>query len=192
MNLFEQLKELIKPTPEETHKTILAELSSFVEIDNPLKFRRGVYQLGNFYIGKSNGFRSRFAYHLMEVIGVIKEANSKKNQKIREVLRKRKLEIKILCNDPEKEEAYIIKYSNILPLTNIEFIHTHPNKKEVLKKKPIKKRTTKSKPKKRKVIKAPIEDKHKERFHSDNDKLLEEHKNRKAGKARVPNKKKKK
>jgi len=167
MDLLKQLRELIKPTPEETHKAILGQLNTFVEIDNPLKFRRGVYQLENFYIGKSGGFRSRFAYHLMEAIGVIKDVNYKKNQKIRETLCKRKLEIKILCNDPEKEEAYIVKYSTILPLTNIEFIHTHPNKKIQPKKKKVK---TKKKPIVKKVfkpkVKKEIEQKESEVKHS--------------------------
>ena len=98
---------------------------NYVDIANNLQVNHGVYQLGDFYIGKSKDIRARITSHVLELVELESEKvvfNTCKLYRIEEALKTGRLKVTVLDSDMEKEEYYIKKLFPSLPLTNIEFV----------------------------------------------------------------------
>jgi len=123
MNYLEYLQREIKGGLKDK-KRIKNIISSFVEIDNSENYTEGVYQIENFYIGRSKNIESRIVYHILELIDIEegKILNKEKLFLIKSVLKERKLKVKILSSNQEEEEFFIKELYNKIPLTNIEFV----------------------------------------------------------------------
>lgn len=99
-------------------------LEEFLDIEYCFRENRGVYQLGDFYIGQSQRIRTRFSQHLMECLYDpeklieyrIKNFNINKIIKIRETLKNEKLKVRLLDTNVIKEKDYIA--NSDLNLTN--------------------------------------------------------------------------
>lgn len=122
MTDFKALKELIKG---KTFKEISSIILNYIDIDNPDNIKSGVYQIENFYIGKSNNIEIRIVNHILELLkafGTKKISNKEKLYCIYKILLERRLKISILSDEQEREEEFIKNYYPNLPLTNIEFV----------------------------------------------------------------------
>lgn len=122
MNYLQIIKQSIKGKSFQQQTDIIKE---FIIFDNPKNYTSGVYLIENFYVGMSGNFVNRIASHIIEVLS-IEESNIVYNKEklylISNVLKNRKLKVKILHKDQKKEEQYIswLYFEN--PLVNIEFI----------------------------------------------------------------------
>lgn len=86
---------------------------------------KGVYQIEDFYIGKSGNILGRITYHILEVLNIEKSKvifNKEKLYLIYSILKNRKLKITHLDRNTKKEKEYIEILYPILPLVNIEFV----------------------------------------------------------------------
>lgn len=120
MDNLSQIKYLLKSVTDfkEQEKIIL----KFVVFQNPKNYTEGVYQLGNFYIGRTKDFKSRVTSHVMELINFPKGCNKAKSYMLAKTLTSGKLTVKILSKNQEDEEQLIEKLYPTLPLTNYEFV----------------------------------------------------------------------
>lgn len=120
MNYFKEIEKLIEG---KTFKEQMQIVKNYVIFDSPCNI--GVYQIENFYIGKSGNILSRITHHIKEVIKAEDAKivyNKEKLYLIKSALEKGKLTVKHLDKDPKKEVHYIEKLYSILPLVNIEFV----------------------------------------------------------------------
>ncbi len=126
MNYLKQIEGLIiKGNYWESHKQVLGLIDSFVTIDNKLDCEGGVYQIENFYVGRSVNFKQRLASHILEMVGTCNakiHPNKYKMYEMQRVLCDRKLKITILDSDAEREPEYIKELYSKLPLVNVEFV----------------------------------------------------------------------
>lgn len=98
---------------------------NYVDIINTLQVNRGVYQLGDFYIGRSENIRQRITSHVLELLESENKkvvSNTCKLYRIEEAFKTGRLTVTILDSDMDKEEYHIKKLFPKLPLTNIEFV----------------------------------------------------------------------
>lgn len=122
MNYIDKIKKEVEDKPLWEQ---LAIVSEYVILNNPKNYKSGVYLIEDFYVGKSKNIISRIASHVLEVINADTHKvvhNKEKLFLICEILKTRKLNVKVLDKDQEKEETYIKKLYNDLPLTNVEFV----------------------------------------------------------------------
>lgn len=120
MNNYKEIEKLIEG---KTFKEQMQIVKNYVIFDSPCNI--GVYQIENFYIGKSGNILSRITHHIKEVIKTEDSKvvyNKEKLYLIKSALEKGKLTVKHLDKNPKEEVHYIEKLYSILPLTNIEFV----------------------------------------------------------------------
>lgn len=98
-------------------------VKKYIIFDSPNNV--GVYQIENFYIGKSGNILARITHHIKEVIEAERSKiifNKKKLYLISSVLKNKKLQVRHLDKKQSKEKFYIEELYPILPLVNIEFV----------------------------------------------------------------------
>lgn len=120
MNYYKEIEKLIEGKPFKEQMQIVKQ---YIIFDSPCNV--GVYQIENFYIGKSGNILSRITHHIKEVIKANEVKiiyNKEKLYLIKSALEKGKINVRHLDKDPKKEVFYIDKLYSTLPLTNIEFV----------------------------------------------------------------------
>lgn len=120
MNYYKEIEKLIEG---KTFKEQMQIIKNYIIFDSPNNV--GVYQIENFYIGKSGNILSRITHHIKEVIKAEDTKivyNKEKLYLIKSALEKGKLTVKHLDKNPKQEVYYIEKLYSTLPLTNIEFV----------------------------------------------------------------------
>lgn len=109
----------------ELFKYILKNLDSFVLIDNPLNVSECVYQIEDFYIGKTVNIKNRVSSHLVESLRVYDSnlfINKEKAYEIQNILKIKKLSIAVISLKQSDEEYLVKKLYKTLNLTNKEFV----------------------------------------------------------------------
>lgn len=124
---------------EKAHKELCKILNNFIEYDSNNFIRpAGIYLIEDFYIGKTNNINSRIAFHILECFykeyGCITYVNEEKREAILKVLETRKLKVKLLDDDMNKEKGYIQDYYlNGYPLLNKVYVNKKIKKELVTK-----------------------------------------------------------
>lgn len=120
---MDYLKEIEKEIKGKTFIEQMQVIKKYVIFNSPNNV--GVYQIENFYVGKSGNILARITHHIIEVIKAEESKiifNKKKLYLIGSILKSKKLQVKHLDKKQSKEKFYIEELYPNLPLTNIEFV----------------------------------------------------------------------
>lgn len=104
-------------------------LDKFIEFENSVSIvGSGVYVIENFYVGKTNNIVNRIVSHILECFyeeyGCKNSFNKEKSYKIKEVLKTRKLRVKLIDSEQNRESIYINELKEKFLLTNIVGVKT--------------------------------------------------------------------
>ena len=122
-------------------KKLCGFINEFIEYDSCGYIQpSGIYMIEDFYIGQTSNIVQRLAFHILEPFfeeyGFNNFINKEKSKLILEILKTRKLKVKLIDSDLKKEMEYIKEYSsNGYLLTNKIGVPKHLRKDRILKEK---------------------------------------------------------
>lgn len=122
MDYLKQIEEKFK---NKTYKEKEDIIKDYIIFDKQHLGTSGVYLIEDFYIGRTKNIYSRIVSHIIEVLEVETTKivhNKEKLYLLWTILKKRRLKVKLLDKNQNKEPHYIRKLYNKLPLVNVEFV----------------------------------------------------------------------